>query len=98
MEDPTPPVQTDEQPKAGPGAEEMSVDPISESSGARQPTKESTAAASKFGDGEQLAPMVDGSATMLGAIAKATGSSVVNAGDVGATPESGAAKLVAPKE
>ena len=36
MEDPTPPVQTDEQPKAVPRAEEMLVGPILESPSARQ--------------------------------------------------------------
>ena len=45
-----------------------------------------------------MAPTVDGSATMPGATAETAGSSAVNAGDASATPESRAAKPVAPKE
>ena len=98
MEDPAQPIQTGEQPKAGPRVEEMPVDPIPESPGARWPAEESTAAAGEFDGGEHLAPTADGSATMPGATVETAGSSAVNAGDAGATPESRAAKPVAPVE
>ena len=98
MEDPAPPVQTDEQPKAGPRVEEMLVDPILESPGARQSAEESAAAASGLGSGEQLAPTMDGSTMIPGATAETARSSAASVGDVGATPESGAAKPMVPEE
>ena len=70
------------------------VDPILESSGARRSVEESAAATGGLGGGEQLVPMVDESVTVLGAMAEATGSSAVNAGDVDAAPESRAARPV----
>ena len=98
MEDLTPPVQTNEQPKASPRAEEMMVDPIPESPGDRRLAEESTAAAGELGSGEHLVPIADGSATMPGAMVETARSSAVNAGDAGATPKSGVEKLVAPEE
>ena len=92
----TPPVQTDEQLKAGPRAEEMTVDPIPKSLGARRPTEDSTAVADVLGGGEWLAPTADGSVAMPGAMAEAAGSSEVVARVADATPESTADMPVAP--
>lgn len=76
----------------------MPVDPISESLGARWPAEESTATAGGLGNGEQLAPTMDGSAAMPRAMVETAGSSTTNAGDAGAAPESGAVRPVQPKE
>ena len=74
------------------------MDPILESLGARQSAEESAAAAIELGDGEQLALTADGSAMVPRATAETVGSSAANAGDVGATPESGTTKPVTPEE
>ena len=87
-----------EQPKVFPEAEEVVVDPIPESPGAWRFAEESAAATGELGGGEQLAPMVDESATVPGAPAEAAGSSTANAGDVDATPESGTARPITPEE
>jgi len=76
----------------------MLADPILESSGARQPTEESIAAASGLGGSEQSAPTVDGSTTMPKATVETAWSSVANAGDASAMPESRAAKPVVLEE
>ena len=76
----------------------MPIDPILESPGGRWPAEESTAAVGGLSDGEQLAPTADGSATVPGATTETTGSLAANAGDIGATPECGAAKPVVPEE
>ena len=76
----------------------MAVDPIPESPGAQRSAEESAAATGELGGGEQLAPTADKSVTMPGATAKTAGSSAVNAGDVGAMSESGAAKPMVPEE
>jgi len=60
--------------------------------------EESTAAGGGLGGGERLAPTVDRSAAMPGAMVENAGSSAVNAGDAGAAPETGAARPVQPKE
>ena len=94
MEDLTPPVQTVEQPKASPGAEEVAVDPILKSPSARRSAEESAAATGELGGGKELAPMVDGSATVPGAIAEAAGSSRAKARVADTAPESGVKKPV----
>ena len=98
MEDLTPPVQTDEQSKAGLEVEAMLIDLILESLGARQPTEESSAPAGGLGRDEWLAPTVDGSAVVPGATAVAAESSEVTARVADATSESAADKPVAPEE
>ena len=70
------------------------MDPILESSGARQPTEESTAPTGGLGDGERLAPMADESVAVPGATAEAAGSSGAEAGVSHATLESKAEELV----
>ena len=78
--------------------EALLADPVPESTGARRPTEESTATTGGLGGDGQLALMADGSATVHGAMAETARSSMANARDAGAVPESGAAKLVAPEE
>ena len=60
--------------------------------------KELATTTSELGSGEQLAPTVNESATVLGATTKIAGSSATNAGDVDATPESRAARPITPEE
>ena len=64
------------------------------SSGARWPIEESTAAADVLGGGEQLAPTVDKSAAVPGAMVEAAGSLGVEAGVSHTAPESGAEEPV----
>ena len=98
MEDLTPPIQTDEQPGAGPRAEAMLADPVLKSLGARRPVEESTAAADVLGGGEWLSPTADGSTAMPGATEETTGSSEADAGVADAAPESGVGKSVGAEE
>ena len=94
MEDLNPSIQTGEQPRAGHDVEAMPVDPVLESPGTRRPMEELTAAAGGLSSGEQLAPIVNGSATMPEATVETTESSAANAGDTSTVPES----RVVPKE
>ena len=98
MEDLNPSIQTDDQLGAGPSAEAMLANPVPKSPGARQPMKESTAAADELGGGERLASMVDEPATVPRATAGAAGSSEADAGVADAAPELGAEEPVEPKE
>ena len=98
MEDLTPPIQTDEQPRAGPGVEAMLVAPVSKSPGARQPAEESTATADGLGGGERLVSTADGSAIVPGATVEATRSSGAKAGVVDTALESEAEKLMVSKQ
>ena len=98
MEDLTPPVQTDEQPGAGPRVEAMPADPVLESLGARWHAEESTAATDILSGGEKLASMTDGSMSVPGATAEAAGSSGAEAGVADAALESKAEKPMVPEE
>ena len=82
----------------GLGAEEVAIDHIPESLGARQSAEESTSATGELGGGKQLASTVDGSVMVPRATTEATGPSAVNAGDANAAPESRAAKPIMPEE
>ena len=93
-----PPVQTDEQPKAGPGVEGIPVDPILESPGARQHAGEPIAAIGRLGDGKQLSSMANESATAPLATASTAGSSGVEAVVTSVVLESRAENLAVPKE
>ena len=72
--------------------------PILESLSARQLEEESTAATGGLGEGERVALTMDGLAAVPEATARAAGSSGAEAGVSSDAPESGVAKLVAPKE
>ena len=76
----------------------MSAAPVPESTRARQPEEESTAAAGGLGGSEQLAPAADKSATIPKATARTVRSSGAEVGVAGDTPESRAAKPVAAEE
>ena len=60
--DPAPPVQTEQQPEAGPGVGEMPVDPILESPSARQHAGEPITAPGGIGGSERLSTMANESA------------------------------------
>ena len=60
--------------------EEVPVDPIPESPGARRSVEESTAATGELGGGEKLASMVDESTTVPEATTEIAGSSGAEAG------------------
>ena len=96
--DPTPPVQTDEQPKAGLGVDGMPVDPILEFLGARQHAGEPIATVGGLGDGEQLSSTANESARAPSATVGTTESSGVEAVVTSIVPESGAENLAVPKE
>ena len=98
MEDPTPPVQTVVKPKAGLRAEEVAVDPIPESSGARWSTEESAAATSELGGGEKLASTADESATVPEVTMETAGSLGAEAGAADATPAFEAERPAMPEE
>ena len=77
MEDLTSPVQTNEQPKAGPRVAEMLVDPILESPGARQHTEEPIAALGGLGGSERLSTMMNESAAAPSATAESRAENIV---------------------
>ena len=93
-----PPVQTDEQPKAGAGVKGMPVDPILESPGARQHVGEPVAAVGGLGGGEQLSSMVNELATTPSATTGTAGPSRVEAVVTSVAPKSRAENLAVPKE
>ena len=97
-EDPTPPVQTVEQPRADPEVEATPTAPTLESPSARQPEEGSTAASGGLGENEQVALTTDGSAIVSKATARIVGSLGVEAGVASDAPESGTMKPVAPPE
>ena len=97
MEDLNQSIQTSEQLWASPDVETMLVDPILESPSARWPVKESTATTDGLGGGEWLAPMVDEPVAVLGAMARAVGSSKADAGVADTAPESRVEKPVLPE-
>ena len=96
--DPAPPVQTDEQPKAGPGAEEMPVDPILESPGARHHVREPIAAVGGLGGDEHLTSTANELTIAPSATAGTAGSSGVDTLVTSVTPKSRAKNLAVPKE
>ena len=61
--DPAPPVQTEQQPEAGPGVGEMPVDPILESQSAQQHAREPIAAPGGLGGSEWLSTTANESTT-----------------------------------
>ena len=90
--------QTGVQLGADPSVEEMPADPVRESSGARRPAMESTAAADELGGGERLESTVDEPAAVPGAMAGAAGSLEAETRVVDAALESRAEKPMAPEE
>ena len=98
MTDPIPPIQTDEQPKAGSEMEGMPVDPILKSPGTHQHAGELIAPIGRLDGGEQLLSTANKSTTAPLTTAGAAGSSRVEAVVTSIAPESRAENLAVPKE
>ena len=98
MESPDPSAQTDEKPRADPGARVTPAAPVSGSLGARQPVEESTTTAGGLGDSKRSASAGDGSAIIPEAMAVTAGPSGAKTGVVSEALESGSAKPMVPKE
>ena len=89
MDCPDPSAQTDEQPRADPGAEATPVAPVPGSLGARQLAEGATTNDGGLADGEGSALAEDGSVTISKATAGNVGPSGAEVGVADDAPESG---------
>ena len=98
MEGLDPSAQTDEQPRADPGAEVTLVAPVSGSPGAWQPAEESTTAVGGLANSEGSASAEDGLATIREATVGTVGPLGAEARAASDAPEYGSTEPVAREE